>query len=143
MSKHPIRLLTLVCLLLAILMSVGGAVGAAQVTPQDVTPAGPNWLISTAVTHNCALRPYGGVECWGSEGTERSVDVYGSYSQVYHTQVDVGSNNSCALRTTGEIDCWGDNDFGQLNYPNGVFLQVSVGLNHGCALKPDGDVHCW
>ena len=72
----------------------------AQVTPQDVTPAGPNWLISTAVTHNCALRPYGGVECWGSEGTARSGDVYGSYTQVYHTPV---SYTHLTLPTNREV----------------------------------------
>ena len=124
-------------------LSVVGLAGAAQVTPQDVTPAGPNWLISTAVTHNCALRPYGGVECWGSEGTARSGDVYGSYTQVYHTQVDVGSNDSCALRTTGQIDCWGDTPYWNIIPSAGVYLQVSVGLNHVCALRPDGDVQCW
>ena len=57
--------------------------------------------------------------------------------------VSVGGKHACALRESGEVLCWGNNDFGQLDAPEGPFQSVSAGQSHSCAVRDSGEIACW
>ena len=60
-----------------------------------------------------------------------------------YTTVSAGSNLSCGVRSEGAGECWGNDEFGQLDTPDGLFRSVSAGGEHACGLLPDGTVRCW
>ena len=60
-----------------------------------------------------------------------------------YTTVSAGSNLSCGVRSEGTGECWGNNEFGQLDTPDGLFRSVSAGGEHACGLRLDGTIRCW
>jgi alpha-tubulin suppressor-like RCC1 family protein len=89
--------------------------------------------IDAGNVHSCAIRPNGGVYCWGQ----------GSFGQLGYANteyigddeapsaagpVDLGGRgavavatgrvHSCALLDNGSVRCWGGNEFGELGYGN-------------------------
>ncbi len=119
--------------------------------------------IAAGVWHVCALKPDGGVACWGHNGwgqlgdgtrDDRStpVEVLGVQDVV---SIAAGLGHSCARTADRELFCWGQNEHGQLGdgsvedrtTPTRVDLDevvsVVAGRAHTCALRADGSVWCW
>ena len=48
-----------------------------------------------------------------------------------YTTVSAGSNLSCGVRSEGTGECWGNNEFGQMDTPDGL-VQVSFGRWEAC-----------
>ena len=61
------------------------------------------------------------------------------------TAISAGVFHSLALKDNGEIVAWGDNEFGQLNVPDGLanVIAIDAGVFHNLALKADGQVVAW
>ena len=59
--------------------------------------------------------------------------------------ISAGVFHSLALKDNGEIVAWGDNEFGQLNVPDGLanVIAIDAGVFHNLALKADGQVVAW
>jgi alpha-tubulin suppressor-like RCC1 family protein len=117
--------------------------------------------------HTCVLISSGGVQCWGSNGTDElgdgseqnqntPVDVVGLTSGV--TAIALGKGHTCALVSSGGVKCWGENDLGQVGdgtmYTSRAFPSDVYGLSSGvtaiaaswdytCALTSAGGVKCW
>ena len=98
----------------------------------------PVGVLSTGLTHNCALKPDGSVYCWGSDLDGESTAQSGPFIQV-----GAGGSHTCALKPDGSVDCWGWDGYGQATDQPGPFTQISAGENHNCGLKQDGSVDCW
>lgn len=117
----------------------------------------------------CALTAAGGVQCWGSNssnklGTGAAVntnvatpaDVTGLTTGVI--TVSAGREHACAVTSTGGVKCWGSNSSGQLGSvavttttatPVDVTgltttaAAVAAGHIFSCALLTTGSVQCW
>jgi hypothetical protein len=122
--------------------------------------------VAAGADHVCALKPDGGVWCWGtnvngelgtgafSTGGPAPVQVSALPSA---TQIAAGTDDTCAVTRDGAIWCWGQNGFGKLgdgtmnNSPTPLQVtplgtnvrQVTTGSGHTCALKTDGTTWCW
>ncbi len=61
------------------------------------------------------------------------------------TAISAGVFHSLALKDNGKIVAWGDNEFGQLNVPDGLanVIAIDAGVFHNLALKADGQVVAW
>jgi len=127
------------------------------------SPTGP-LAVTAGKMHACAVRPGGGVECWGDNsagqlgnGTNnvsaKGVNVSG-LSGV--TQIAAGAMHTCALLTSGTVSCWGFNGDGELgngstgnsNVPVPVsglsqVITLAAGGQHTCAILSDLTVRCW
>ena len=123
--------------------------------------------VSAGSGHSCALKPNGGLICWGvnSFGQLGSgspvanslvpLDVIGLASGV--AGVSASGSHTCAVTTGGAARCWGDNSYGQVG--NGVYVAggapiepvglssgiaaIATGETHSCALTSVGGVKCW
>ena len=124
-------------------------------------------------SHGCALRPGGGLYCWGDNSQGQLGDGATLSSSTPRAVVDLsrfslptsGSNFTCAI-SSEETYCWGSNSQGQLGRPtttlsstnrpllissaglSGVPLKIDAGTNHVCQLRgargsPRGVPHCW
>ena len=51
------------------------------------------------------------------------------------------------LKRDGGIECWffgeEENNYGQANPPDGVFVSTDSGPHHTCAFDQQSDLHCW
>ena len=99
------------------------------------------WL-GAGFKHAVAMRPDGGVACWGSDefGQTPPDGVDGDF-----VATTAGSFHSMALRRNGNVACWGMNAYGQAP-PDGVegdFVAIAAGGSHSLALRRDGSVACW
>ena len=112
--------------------------------------------------HSCALTTTGGVNCWGWNSFQPSMNdttvhpvAISNLSGV--RALGVGNSYSCALTMTGDVKCLGSNSSGQLGDGtnktrnkaskkvsdlSGV-RAVALGSSHSCALTTTGDVECW
>ena len=57
--------------------------------------------------------------------------------------VSVGEFHTCALWESGRLACWGENDYGQIEVPEGRYRSVSVGIGYTCAVRDSGRILCW
>ncbi len=57
--------------------------------------------------------------------------------------LSAGVFHVCGIKNDSTLICWGDNEYNQLNPPDGSFTQVSAGKYFNCALKTDGSLKCW
>jgi hypothetical protein len=91
--------------------------------------------------HNCSLKTYGNIACWGRNDDNQSNPPAGND----FTQVSAGYyRHNCALKSNGSIACWGNNHWGQSTPPAGNnFTKVSAGNTHTCALKNNDSIACW
>jgi alpha-tubulin suppressor-like RCC1 family protein len=115
--------------------------------------------------HNCALRAFGTVLCWGSnevgqlgDGTltqrTRAVQVSGISNAV---RISAGAFHTCALLADGTMRCWGSNNKGQLGdgtTSNRVtpvqvtgltnVTDIAAGGEHTCAVRANLSAQrCW
>jgi hypothetical protein len=130
-AKFFFKGIQLVAAVILLLMSF--AASQAQADGPDA-----DGIMSAGVSHTCALRPDGSVDCWGWNDYGESEDQPGPY-----TQVDSGGSHTCSITTSGAVDCWGWNEYGQAEDQPGPYTQVSVRGLHSCALAPSGAVDCW
>ena len=76
-------------------------------------PRGNDTLISAARGHTCAVRPDGGLACWGSDALLHRFALAGLRNVV---AVSTGDNpdvegHACVLHTDGTISCWGSGSY--------------------------------
>ena len=115
------------------IVSLGLALGNAEVAAQAITVGPPNPTISV-----------------GQPQQFTATGVRGG------TAVDVGAFHSCALLQDGTVSCWGANESGQLgdgtvtNASTPVTVAgisgavaISGGGFHTCARFPDSTLQCW
>ncbi len=132
----------------------------------------PSPLIATAIAagsqHSCAIRPGGGLSCWGhnhdgqlGDGTTMTrlepVMVAGIAAVAgVVTSRYPDFRHTCALSSGGSVSCWGSNRVGQLGdgTTSNALTPVPVsgisdatalaaGAQHTCALRTGGGVACW
>ncbi|MEM9194421.1 MAG: MopE-related protein [Myxococcota bacterium] len=100
------------------------------------TSADPAVEVVTGLSHSCALRASGTVECWGSGnflgdnlpasnvGPNPVVTASGPLPPVRAVATGPNASHTCALLRTGEVYCWGMNNVGQLG--NGTTSSVAT-----------------
>ena len=105
------------------------------VTP---TPT-PIRVVSSGVSHTCALSTDGYPACWGDNIDRKASPPYQRFIAI-----SSGENHTCALRSDGSPMCWGNDEYGQSTPPdNEQFSAISSGKNHTCGLRYDSSVSCW
>ena len=100
-------------------------------------PPGEFSAIAAGSLYSCGVLTTGIVECWGQSEAK-------AFSPARRfTEVTTGERHSCGLRTNATVVCWGDNDYGQIDAPEGQFTAISNGSAHSCGLRTNGTVSCW
>jgi alpha-tubulin suppressor-like RCC1 family protein len=128
----------------------------------SLEPAIGNLAPGDAAT--CVWLIYGGVNCWGQNGSGQLGDGTTRDSLTARpvkwittaAAVALGSEHGCALLARGTVQCWGRNDSGQLgNRTPGpattpvpvsgitTAIALSLGAAHSCALLAKGAIQCW
>ena len=115
-------------------------------------------LIAASRGRTCAVRPDGGVTCWGRAGIRERLSAAGlrqivSISSGDHPHQEL---HVCALAANGTVSCWGAGVEGQLGrgetlssyLPARVTrlydaVALAAGSDHTCAVHADGGVSCW
>ena len=112
----------------------GGAVVSDLVPP-------PGQFVSVSAAglsgRPCAIRPNGGVECWG-------------YGPPYEappwvaplTKAAVGFYGSCGIQADAALVCWDDYTKTPSWAPLGEFVDVEGSTHGACALDVSGAIHC-
>lgn len=146
---------------------LGDGTAVDRLTPVDVVGLTPQvQSIGGGWGHTCALMTWGGVRCWGNNGSGQigdnsaqnrytPVNVAGLYDGI--TQLSVGLWHSCVVTDGGGVKCWGAGENGRLGdgaeavrrmpvdvvgLSSGV-AAVAAGGAHTCALLHSGAVKCW
>ncbi len=148
---------------------LGNGTTTGRTTPVDVIglTSGAS-AVSGGFNNTCALTTFGGVKCWGYNGSGQlgngttfdssaltPVDVFGLTSGA--TAVGVGETSACALTSSSGVKCWGGNANGRLgdgtrtasSTPVDVsgltsdVAAISVSEYHTCALTTAGGIKCW
>ncbi len=119
--------------------------------------------VAAGTNTTCALRPGGGVACWGQKtyalgpnGQDLNKDVPVTVPVEKSVQLVGGRGHYCVLTAVGEVQCWGNGSQGQLgrggatSSPSPVWV---IGLNDvswlagsgrtTCAKRAAGGVMCW
>ena len=117
-----------------------------------------NTLIAAAQDRTCAVRPTGGVTCWGRDGLLHRLSV-ASLDDVLAVSTSAAVSralHTCVLHGDGAVSCWGPGSLGQLGQGDTVshYLPVKIpeltdavalaaGDAHTCVVHSDGGVSCW
>jgi Tol biopolymer transport system component len=102
--------------------------------------------IASGAHHTCAIKPNGGLVCWGentygqlgnnsTNNSSTPVPVSGLGSGVM--AVAAGRRHTCALLDTGIVKCWGENAFGQLGRGPGGNSLVPVKVDFVDHVEPN------
>ena len=115
-------------------------------------------LVAASFRRTCAVKPDGGVTCWGAEGTRERLST-AVLDDVL--TVSIGDNvggrfHACALGGDGTVSCWGPGHDGELGQGDtadrhipakvpGIrdAIAIAVGSSHTCAVHRSGRVSCW
>ena len=122
--------------------------------------------IDAGNVHSCAIRPNGGVYCWGqgafgqlgygnteSIGNDEAPSAAGPVDLAGRGAVAVatGRVHSCAVLDSGSVRCWGGNEFGELGYGNtqavgdnetpGSVAPVNLGTGRSAVAITTGYLH--
>jgi alpha-tubulin suppressor-like RCC1 family protein len=110
--------------------------------------------------HTCALMAFGGVKCWGNNGSGQAGN-YGTFNTVPTdvmgwtngiADIAAGYFLTCALTDAGGVECTGllqDNgSMAEYYYPTAIsglsgVKAISAGFFFACALTDSGGVMCW
>jgi PASTA domain-containing protein/Regulator of Chromosome Condensation (RCC1) repeat protein len=157
--KLPLRLCSLLVLVLGLLVVPGTADAAAAGKPVAWGCGGGNdhgqcnaplisgvSAVAAGVGHSLALRRDGTVAAWGCQFNNfGQCNVPAGLSGV---SAIAAADDSIALKSNGTVVAWGcgtGNDRGQCNVPAGLsgVSAIAAGLEHTLALKSDGTVVAW
>ena len=94
--------------------------------------------VSAGISHTCAIRANGAIECWGWNQHGQADAPAGRFSAV-----SAGYDHTCAIGEDGAIQCWGSNSSGKSTSPTGRFTAVSISVDHSCAIRDTGAIECW
>lgn len=115
-------------------------------------------LLAASFDRTCAVRPDGGLSCWGREGTRErlSAAVLEDVLAVSIGDSTGGRFHACALHGVGSVSCWGPGEHGELGQGDasdrlvparvpGIrdAVAVAAGADHTCAAHRGGRVTCW
>ena len=115
-------------------------------------------LVAASFRRTCAVRPDGGVTCWGDEGTRErlSAAVLDDVLTVSIGDNTGGEFHTCALHGDGTVSCWGPGEDGELGQGDmtdrhlpakvpGIrdAVAIAAGSSHTCAVHRSGRVSCW
>ncbi len=121
-------------------------------------PRGGDTLISASRGQTCAVRPDGGLACWGRDGLRDRHATAGLRNVVAISAADEieFAGHTCVLHEDRTVSCWGtgrDGQLGQGDTSNNFLpvkipgitdaVAVSAGKEHVCVLHSDGGVSCW
>ncbi|MFU8802184.1 MAG: RCC1 domain-containing protein [Bradymonadaceae bacterium] len=143
----------------------GGCTGVLHCAEnQCIEPYGYRGIV-TGVAHTCALRPQGGVRCWGRNeygqiGNNTMPNTAYSPATVFDlttaAAIDSTSNHVCVSRTDGQVRCWGYNPNSQLGnratadapvpveaHDVASAVGIATGGGHTCAVLNNGEATCW
>lgn len=123
------------------------------------------FIVSTGLSHSCAIAPSGTAYCWGRGGNGQlgngsnaprltPFPVAGGFT---FAAVATGDMHSCGLTTAGQAYCWGSDTDGALGtgdanenslVPAAVassqsFTVIDAGIGTTCALTTVGAAYCW
>ncbi len=127
-------------------------------------------VVSSGMSHTCAVVTDGTARCWGYNGygqlgdattTQRTTPVQvhgvgGAGNLTGVATISGGMYHTCVADTDGTVECWGRNNDGQLG--DGSTTQrtspvavsgiatatgVSAGMYHTCARLANGTAGCW
>jgi hypothetical protein len=93
--------------------------------------------VAAGEAHSCAVRPGGGLACWG-RGTVTNDVPSGDWLEVAG-----GSRHACARDASDEVACWGPGTDYDPQPPDEGFVHVAAGGDLSCGLRADGTVRCW
>ena len=113
--------------------------------PLEVRRVGRNRVVAIAggARHALALRADGSVVGWGERGGRLEWEPPPTAGPL--VAISAGSGFSVGVRRNGTVVGWGDNQYGQLDVPDGLnrVTTVSCGNYHVLALRDDGTVVAW
>lgn len=91
--------------------------------------------VSAGNWHACALKPSGGIDCYG-QGNRGQLDV----PEGRFTQVSASMDHACALRENGQVVCWGTQLSSEERVFEGPFRAVFSAHNCNYALHKDSQM---
>ena len=92
--------------------------------------------ISVSFNKICFVTPSGSNSCPREGGSSIA------------SQISTSDTHACIVTIAKEVECWGDNQFGQIDVPNGLngVTQIEVAPKYSCAIKRPSDfgsIICW
>ncbi len=145
--------------------TLGDAHAGLVLTPRPVPGTHPSVAVAAGMSHCCALRTDGLVDCFGravegelGDGSRTTRGTAAPVVGVEHaTQLAAASMSTCAVVADGRVFCWGKASRGQLGpaftgdssaRPVEIAglrdrTSVSPAESHACAVGKDGTVACW
>ena len=101
--------------------------------PSDL---GPVISISAGLSHTCAIKTDGTVQCWGQSTVPNDLGPVSSISAGFGA-------NTCAVKADGTAQFLALNSAATVPADLGIVSSISAGYDHFCAVKTDGSIQCW
>ena len=97
---------------------------------------GPVSSISAGLSHTCATKTDGTVQCWGHSTVPTDLGPVISISAEFGAK-------TCAVKTDVTSQCCALNSAATVPADLGIVSSTSAGYDHFCAVKTDGSIQCW
>src|SRR5205085_11430954 len=141
-----------------------GSTISASPVPDSVRGGGLYSMISTGLSHTCAVRTTDAGYCWGYNGLGQlgNPTAGTSYQPIPlgsgFTFISIASGlwHTCGITTSGAAYCWGTNIRGELGDSSAnssqspvavagghTFSAVATGVFASCGLTSSGSAFCW
>ena len=101
--------------------------------PNDL---GPVISISAGLSHTCAIKTDGTVQCWGQSTVPNDLVPVSSICAGFGA-------NTCAVKTDVTAQCLALNSAATVPADLGIVSSISAGYDYFCAVKTDGSIQCW